>query len=519
MGSLTILLWSALACAPVLESPPPSPAEAEAAEPEAAAPKVDDTQVAAVVADAPPQAPVRVPLETVALGPVTRVLDLPVASLALGRPAVAALVHQDGGLVPWWTDAKGSWRAIPLPAALALSDATAPGARIHFGRNDKPRILGTRTVEGANRPLYLRFRGSSWVADKEEVPELLAGSPAGLYGVLGHADPEVVCKVGASCLIKRLSGWKRMDAAATAPRVDLQGGRAFAVWPTEVAVLDGLRWQVLSADVDLVDARGVWGDQAETWISGGESTLWHHTAEGWDTQAAPVTGADQLWGSGPDDVWLAGTGGLAHYDGTRWARVADVEGPLSEVFGRHGEVWAAGESGVWRIDWTWPPLPPELVDSPQLIDAQGRPLPQTDARPSASSPAFRRRLDLLWEAVVLDDPDRALFAFFPLEAYKQVKAIDDPTVDWNQRLVAAFARSIHTWHDRVGEGATLEGVALREDRVRWMPPGSEGNHLGYFRVTRAQLTYRKGDEVSSLEIASLISWRGEWFVVHLDGFE
>jgi hypothetical protein len=63
-------------------------------------------------------------------------------------------------------------------------------------------------------------------------------------------------------------------------------------------------------------------------------------------------------------------------------------------------------------------------------------------------------------------------------------------------------------------------LKVPEDRARWMKPGSEGNKLGYFRVLRSELRYTDAESKEhSLEITSLISWRGEWYVVHVHGFK
>jgi hypothetical protein len=53
-----------------------------------------------------------------------------------------------------------------------------------------------------------------------------------------------------------------------------------------------------------------------------------------------------------------------------------------------------------------------------------------------------------------------------------------------------------------------------------MKPGREGNKVGYYRVLRSKLrfTLPNGKE-RPLELTSLISWRGEWYVVHLHGFD
>ena len=161
--------------------------------------------------------------------------------------------------------------------------------------------------------------------------------------------------------------------------------------------------------------------------------------------------------------------------------------------------------------------------APELLDANGKPLPQTEDRPSLDSVSFKRRLELLVAAIADDQPDGALAAFFPQVAYAQVKAIKDPNRDWERRLVAAFTRNIREYHKQLGEDAQpLRFVRLEvpEAKIKWIKPGEEGNRLGYYRVTRSKLVVAKssGQEVS-LDLTSLISWRGEWYIVHLHGFE
>lgn len=169
------------------------------------------------------------------------------------------------------------------------------------------------------------------------------------------------------------------------------------------------------------------------------------------------------------------------------------------------------------------PPPPDPLETPALYDEAGNALGQTKDRPQSDSTALARRMELLWQAIVEDRPELALPAFFPMVAYEQVKAIAKPAADWKARLVRAFERNVHEYHQRLGAhagDAELIGLSVPEDRVRWMKPHSEGNKLGYFRVLRSQLRYRTGDGIErTLEVTSLISWRGEWFVVHLHGFK
>ena len=107
--------------------------------------------------------------------------------------------------------------------------------------------------------------------------------------------------------------------------------------------------------------------------------------------------------------------------------------------------------------------------------------------------------------------------------FQQVKDIAKPALDHERRLLAAFARNVHEYHRELGKDASglrFVRVELPEDKVKWMKVGSEGNRVGYFRVLRSRLVVATGsDKERSFELTSMISWRGEWYVVHLHGFK
>ncbi len=149
-------------------------------------------------------------------------------------------------------------------------------------------------------------------------------------------------------------------------------------------------------------------------------------------------------------------------------------------------------------------------------------LPQTKDKPEASGPAFDARVAALWSAIVKDDPDVAMPFFFPVTAYEQVKAITNPASDWRRRLVAAYKRDVHALHKRLGDQASSAKFVradVPQDRARWVEPNEESNKLGYYRVYGTRLVYELDGKERSLEVTSLISWRGEWYVVHLSGFK
>jgi len=157
-----------------------------------------------------------------------------------------------------------------------------------------------------------------------------------------------------------------------------------------------------------------------------------------------------------------------------------------------------------------------------LVDAASPRLPQTRDRPPLSSPAFEERAAALWMAIVRDEPALGMPFFFPLEAYEQVKDVADPAADWKHRLVAAYERDIHTLHVRLGDQAAtarLSTLEVPDARGRWVEPGEEWNKLGYYRVFGSRLRFELDGGTDAFEIKSLISWRGEWYVVHLSAIQ
>jgi hypothetical protein len=123
----------------------------------------------------------------------------------------------------------------------------------------------------------------------------------------------------------------------------------------------------------------------------------------------------------------------------------------------------------------------------------------------------------LLRAIEMDDPAAALPAFFPLGAYVQVKGISDPVHDYQTRLVADYEqdiRSLHTELDPTGAPLALDRAAVPES-AEWILPGVEYNKGSYWRVYGTRIYFRSAASERYITIASLISWRGEWYVVHL----
>jgi hypothetical protein len=145
-------------------------------------------------------------------------------------------------------------------------------------------------------------------------------------------------------------------------------------------------------------------------------------------------------------------------------------------------------------------------------------LPQTRVFPSSDSGEFRALMAALWSGVLADSPARAAVAFFPREAYVQLKAIGEAGVDWENRLFRDYTLDISAAHALLGPGAAsarLLGVSVSTSYGHWVEPGVCANSVGYYEMPNARVVYTENGATRSFGIASMISWRGVWYVVHL----
>jgi hypothetical protein len=142
-------------------------------------------------------------------------------------------------------------------------------------------------------------------------------------------------------------------------------------------------------------------------------------------------------------------------------------------------------------------------------------LPQTRAFPRTGSAAFRHAMADVWLAVITGNPRFALPGFFPVAAYQQVKAEPYPAADWQYRLWYDFVLDVRAAHRPAGSGARLDRVIVPKAYAAWVYPGACHNKIGYWHVPGARVVYREHGKERSFGIASLISWRGVWYVVHL----
>jgi hypothetical protein len=145
-------------------------------------------------------------------------------------------------------------------------------------------------------------------------------------------------------------------------------------------------------------------------------------------------------------------------------------------------------------------------------------LPQTGDFPTTNTPQFTAQMDALWNGIVSNSVATAMPAFFPEGAYLQLKTIGGAQSDFEDRLVGDYGLDIGAAHALLGADAAQAqflGVSVPASFGHWVPPGVCYNDGGYFEVPNSRVLYQEDGQTRSFGIASMISWRGQWYVVHL----
>ena len=290
-----------------------------------------------------PVAPPPVTAESTATDfPVLRALAIPVSSIALGEGSRIAVLADP----PYLGDAR-AMQAVPLPNVLRPKSGEVDDLRIFFGRDNEPRVMGTRHSGTSEMPVYWRHTSAGWRDGREEIGQLGSATRGGLWGVLGGADPELVCRAGSVCIIKRTSGWTTAPAGPAPRIVELQGGTLWGLDASGLANIDAHGWAVAIAAPAWSEPRAFWATAAEAWVAT-ERELFRYHDGAWSNGPAPIAEPAAFWGARPDSIWLVGKGGAAHFDGHGWRRLS-VAGPLGAVTGRsESELWFGGSAGLLR---------------------------------------------------------------------------------------------------------------------------------------------------------------------------
>jgi hypothetical protein len=270
-----------------------------------------------------------------------RVLDTPCRALALDQePYVAAL----GDDVVTVLDKRGKHEE-KLPEGLRGPQVSVG---VFFGRDYRVRIAGTaHTPQGDEVRYYRSLPGGLRPALDELGPLGKPGAP-GLVALLGTTDPEIVCRPGLSCLLKRVSGWAKASAPAGLERVGLSLGAGWG--------LAGTTLYRLEKDWAPVAAPGPWRhaddafvrEQRACVVEHDASRLHHFDGAAWHSAAAPVAGPRSVWG-GAESLWIGGDGGVVSLDAGAFRQLKGVA-HVAQVLGRSDDdVWLCSSDGVYRV--------------------------------------------------------------------------------------------------------------------------------------------------------------------------
>jgi len=295
---------------------------------------------------APPGAPSQdeAPLSAPLTVTFRRVLDAAVSAIALERPPHAAAL---GAASIWVHDAKG-WRAEPLPAS--ARPARGVDVAIFYGRDHRVRVMGTRTSGGEPQGVYLRWLPGGFRADSGEIGKL-ASPKGGLLGVLGIDDPEIVCRPGDICIIKRVSGWTMIAAPEDLRRVALGAGVGWGIAGRKLVRLGGA-WEVVGPPGAWEAEGGLFATKDRAWVI--ETTRGRiHLFDGatWQVLASPLANPRGGSATSAESVWLVGDGGLAHFNGKVWRVAKDAPGPLAAIATRGDQdVWVGGARGLFHVE-------------------------------------------------------------------------------------------------------------------------------------------------------------------------
>jgi hypothetical protein len=186
-----------------------------------------------------------------------------------------------------------------------------------------------------------------------------------------------------------------------------------------------------------------------------------------------------------------------------------------------GPLVACGSGGSQSSDITAAPestaMPTTTAPATTSTTVDPGTLPQTDQKPTASDPAFIARMNVLADAIRNNSPQTAISTFFPVEAYKQTKKNTNPSADWNNRLIASFNVDVAEANKKLGANAAsavFQGVTVPNSST-WVKPGEEYNVGPYWRVLNSTMNFSVAGKAVAIPLNSMISWRGQWYVVHL----
>jgi hypothetical protein len=141
--------------------------------------------------------------------------------------------------------------------------------------------------------------------------------------------------------------------------------------------------------------------------------------------------------------------------------------------------------------------------------------PYNRAKPELASLDLTERARHLFDAIVQNEPTLADDFFFPAAPFVPLKDVADPAKYFAQ-LLAAYHRDITALHRSRTSWADARFVSFElGTSPTWVKPGDEYNKIGYFRTFHGKLRTGISGTPHIIEVRTIISWDGKWYVTHL----
>jgi hypothetical protein len=267
-----------------------------------------------------------------------------VARLALDKPPHVAALGEKSVYIH---DAKG-WREEVLPKSVSA----APDAELElfYGRDYRVRVVGAHSSPEGVRAVYLRSLPGGLKPAPGELGRLGNSTRGALVAVLGTADPEVVCRPGDVCLIKRVNGWTTLTAPADLSLAAVSHGSGWVVAGDRVFRADR-EWMPLEPKGPWKEPNLLFAVGERVFVSEVSPPRIYELGDGaWKTHESPVGVVSSIWGIRPEAYWIAGDSGVAFYDGREFRPVPGAPKGTRRILGRsEAEVWFAALSGLYRL--------------------------------------------------------------------------------------------------------------------------------------------------------------------------
>lgn len=183
---------------------------------------------------------------------------------------------------------------------------------------------------------------------------------------------------------------------------------------------------------------------------------------------------------------------------------------------------SGGDGSTTSSTTTTTSTPPTTTSTtlPDTTTTDPGQLPQTATKPPSSVGALNTRFAPLFAAIQTGNESAADALFFPRSAYVSMKTgtLANPTSDYDNRLFAFYHLDLAAYRAALGPHPGLTsflGVNATPSYAGVIPAHACENNVAYWHLPGIRLVYKENEVVKSFSIASLISWRGVWYVVHL----